>query len=150
RGVGAISLVGGTKREIEVKLRPQAMEALGVSVDQVMNALRSENQELPAGALQSSSTEQIVQIKGRALAPEDFARIIVARRGGQAVTLDQVAEVRDGQEEQDSLALLNGQRGLFLTVIKAQGENAVATVDGLVAMLDDVRKMVPEGVELKV
>lgn len=150
RGVGAINLVGGTKREVTVHLRPQAMESLGVSVDQVMNALRSENQELPAGALQSSATEQIVQIKGRALAPEDFARIIVARRGGQAVTLDQVAEVRDGQEEQDSLALINGERGLFLTVIKAQGENAVATVEGLVEMLDEVRTLVPEGVELKV
>jgi len=150
RGVGAINIVGGTKREIEIRIRPAQLEALGIGVDQVMNAIRNENQELPAGELRSKSLETVVQIKGRVTNPDDFRRIIVARRAGQPVTLGEVAEVRDGQEEEESLALLNGKRALFLSVVKAQGQNTVDTVDGLVRMADDVRKLVPSGVQLTV
>lgn len=51
RGVGSVSLVGSLKREINIYLKPTALEAFGVSADQVMNAVRSENRDLPAGAL---------------------------------------------------------------------------------------------------
>ena len=50
RGVGSVTLVGGVKREINIYLKPAAMEALGVSADQVVAAVRSENQDLPLGA----------------------------------------------------------------------------------------------------
>ncbi|MBO4119622.1 efflux RND transporter permease subunit [Cupriavidus gilardii] len=150
RGVGAISIVGGTKREIEIRIRPAQLEALGIGVDQVMNAIRNENQELPAGELRSSATETVVQIKGRVVDPAAFKQIIVARRGNQPVTLEQVAEVRDGEQEQESLALLGGKRALFLSVVKAQGQNTVDTVDGLIRMTDEVRKLVPAGVQLTV
>jgi len=62
RGVGAASLVGGVKREINIYLKPDAMEAFGVGVDQVMAAVRSENQNLPAGSLRSRESERLVQI----------------------------------------------------------------------------------------
>ncbi|MCT9070960.1 efflux RND transporter permease subunit [Cupriavidus gilardii] len=150
RGVGAISIVGGTKREIEIRIRPAQLEALGIGVDQVMTAIRNENQELPAGELRSSATETVVQIKGRVVDPAAFRQIIVARRGNQPVTLEQVAEVRDGEQEQESLALLGGKRALFLSVVKAQGQNTVDTVDGLIRMTDEVRKLVPAGVQLTV
>ncbi len=150
RGVGAINIVGGTKREVEIRIRPAQLEALGIGVDQVMNAIRSENQELPAGELRSSSTETVVQIKGRVPTPDAFRHIIVARRAGQPVTLGEIADVRDGQEEQESLALLDGKRALFLSVVKAQGQNTVDTVDGLVRMAEEVRKLVPAGVQLTV
>ncbi len=91
RGVGAINLVGGTKREVEIRIRPAQLEALGIGVDQVMNAIHNENQELPAGELRSSATETVVQIKGRVPTPEAFRQIIVARRAGQPVTLGEIA-----------------------------------------------------------
>ncbi|WP_029050311.1 efflux RND transporter permease subunit, partial [Cupriavidus sp. amp6] len=150
RGVGAINLVGGTRREVEIRIRPAQLEALGIGVDQVMNAIRNENQELPAGEMRSAATETVVQIKGRVPTPDAFRQIIVARRAGQPVTLGEIADVRDGQEEQESLALLDGKRALFLSVVKAQGQNTVDTVDGLVRMTDEVRKLVPAGVRLNV
>ena len=129
RGVGSVTLVGGVKREIQIVLKPEAMEALAVGVNQIMDALRSENQELPAGNLRSLQGEQVVQIEGRLKSPEDFRNIIVARRNGNPITLKQVAEVRDGQEEIDSLALLNGVRTLSIDILKAQGENTIEVVD---------------------
>ena len=53
RGVGSVSLVGGTKREINLYLNPQAMESLGISADQVENAVKTESQDLPVGSLRS-------------------------------------------------------------------------------------------------
>ncbi|GIZ53259.1 efflux RND transporter permease subunit [Noviherbaspirillum aridicola] len=131
RGVGSVSLVGGVRREIQVHVKPFEMEALGIGIDQVMNALRSENLELPAGAIRSGSDEKVVQIRGKLRQPQDFERIVVARRGGQPVTLSQIATVVDGQEEQESLALYNGQRTLAVSVQKAQDQNTIDVVDGI-------------------
>ena len=138
RGVGSVSLVGGVRREVDIYVKPVEMEALGIGIDQVINAVRNENQELPSGAIRSSADEKVVQIQGRVKNPEDFGRIIVAHRGGQPVLLSQVANVVDGQEEQESLAMYNGQRTLALNIVKAQGENTIAVVDGLQAALKEL------------
>ena len=131
RGVGSVSLVGGVKREIKIYLKPNEMEALGLGVDQVINALRNENQELPTGAIRSLENEKVVQIQGRIKNPQDFGRIIVTKRGGQAVLLSQVATIVDGQEEQESLALHNGQRTVALDILKAQGQNTIEVANGI-------------------
>ena len=150
RGVGAVSLVGGVKREINVYLKPAAMEAFGVAVDTVMAAVRSENQDLPAGALRSRESERTVQISGRVKRPEDLGGLIVARRNNQPVRLDQVATVSDGPEEIESLALYNGQRTLALEVQKSQGQNTIEVVDGLLKALDAARPQLPAGMALDV
>ncbi len=153
RGVGSVSLVGGSKREINIYLNPQAMEALGITADQVASAVRNENQDLPVGAIRSLAQERIVKIDARMKRPEDFGKIIVARKsgagGGAAVTVDQVASIRDGSQEIDSLALYNGQRTLLLTVQKAQGENTIAVVDGLNKAIKELQAQLPAGTRLE-
>ncbi|WP_151636541.1 efflux RND transporter permease subunit [Noviherbaspirillum aerium] len=138
RGVGSVTLVGGVKREIQIYVRPGEMEALGIGIDQVMNALRNENQELPTGAIRSAADEKVVQIQGKVKNPQDFNRIIVARRGGQPVTLSQIATVVDGQEEQESLALYNGKRTLAVSILKAQGQNTIDVADGMKEAIRDL------------
>ncbi|HZW14058.1 MAG TPA: efflux RND transporter permease subunit [Noviherbaspirillum sp.] len=138
RGVGSVTLVGGVKREVQIYVKPGEMEALGIGIDQVINALRNENQELPSGAIRSSADEKVVQIQGKVKDPQDFGRLIVARRGGQPVFLSQIATVVDGQEEQESLALYNGQRTLALAVLKAQGQNTIDVADGMKEALKEL------------
>jgi HAE1 family hydrophobic/amphiphilic exporter-1 len=149
-GVGQATLVGGVKREIKVYLNLEALEAQKIGADQVIQALRSENQELPAGTIVSSSQERIVQIKGRLLAPQDFRNLIVARRGGKAVTLGQVAEIEDGQQEDENVALINGQRALSIDIVKAQGENTIAVVDGVRRAVNDMAVLLPAGVKVEI
>ena len=154
RGVGSVTLVGAVEREINVYLRPEAMEALGVGVDQVINAVRTENQDLPAGALRSSESERVVQITGRLQRPEDFKQIIVARKGSAGSTVPvrlwQVADVVDGPQEVESLALYNGRRTLALDVLKAQGENTIDVVDGLNRVVEELKPQLPPGVSVDV
>ncbi|AMM23489.1 efflux RND transporter permease subunit [Variovorax sp. PAMC 28711] len=149
RGVGSVTLVGGTKREINLYLNPQAMEGFGVSTEQVVNAVRNENQALPVGSVRSLEQDRVVQIDARMERPEDFGRIIVMRKGGAPIRVEQVARVSDGAQELDSLALYNGQRTLLLSVQKAQDENTIAVVDGLVKAIAEIRSQLPPGVKLE-
>lgn len=149
RGVGSVSLVGGTKREINLYLNPAAMESFGVTADQVATAVRNEAQDLPVGSVRSLTQERVVQIDARMQRPEDFGRLIVARRGGSPVRLDQVARVSDGAQELDSLALYNGQRTLLLSVQKAQDENTIQVVDGLYKTIDEMKGQLPPGLSLQ-
>ena len=149
RGVGVVNLVGGTKREIQIQLKPQAMNALGITSDQVAQAVKSENQDFPLGSVRSSDRERVLQIEGRMKRPEDFNDIIVARRGNQSVRLGQVATVVDGPQELENMALYNGERTLLLTVQKAQDENTIDVIDGLNKTLREMQTLVPAGLRLE-
>jgi len=148
RGVGSVVLVGGTKREINLYLDPAAMESLGVSGEQVIAAVKAENQDIPVGSVRSVSQDRVVQLQARMERPEDFGRIIVARRGNTPIRLSQVATVKDGAQELESLALYNGQRTLLLSVQKAQDENTIQVIDGLNQAVQEMKPRLPAGVRL--
>ncbi|MGE0100556.1 MAG: efflux RND transporter permease subunit [Hydrogenophaga sp.] len=149
RGVGSVTLVGATRRAINIDLDPSAMEALGVTTEQINTAVRNENQDLPVGTLKAGEAERVVQVLSRLQNPRDFENIIVARRGGQAVRLGQVAKVSDGTQEVESLALYNGQRTLLLQVQKAQDENTIAVTDGLKNAVASLGAELPPGMRLE-
>ena len=149
RGVGAVNVLGGSRREINIYLRPDAMESLGVSADQIAAAVRNENQDLPVGSLRSVSQERVIQVQSRVKRPEDFANIIVARKGTTPIRLAQVATIKDGAQEIENMALYNGERTLMLTVQKAQDANTIEVVDGLASTLTELRKQMPAGIRLE-
>ena len=149
RGVGSVTVVGGTQREINLYLNPAALEAYALTPDQIVAAVRNENQDLPVGTIRSPAREQVVQIQARIERPQDFGKIVVARRNGTPVRLEQVAQVVDGAQEIDSLALYNGERTLLLTVQKSQDENTIEVVDGLQKAIAEMQKQLPPGLRLE-
>ena len=149
RGVGSVTMVGGTKREINIYLNPQALESFGITPEQVANAVRNENQDFPLGSIQSKEQDRIIQIEGRMQRPEDFERIIVTRKNGAPVRVAQLARVADGPQEVENLALYNGARTLLLSVQKAQDENTIAVVDNLHKTLADMKAQLPPGLRLE-
>jgi hydrophobic/amphiphilic exporter-1 (mainly G- bacteria), HAE1 family len=149
RGVGSVALVGATKREINIYLNPQALESYGVSADQVATAVRNENQDLPVGAVRSLTQERVVQVQARMQRADDFAKIIVTRKAGSAITVGMLARINDGAQEAESLALYNGQRTLLLAVQKAQDDNTIDVVDGLKKTIADITPLLPPGVKLE-
>ncbi|MFO1319893.1 MAG: efflux RND transporter permease subunit [Burkholderiales bacterium] len=150
RGVGRVTLVGGARREVQISLRPPDMEALGVGVDQVMRAIRDENQDLPAGSLSGRESERLVKVQGRIESVRQFRDVIVARRSGSPVHLWQVAQVADGQAEEESVAIVNGQRGLALDIVKAQSANTLDVVAGVHEVVRELEKSLPAGVRITV
>ena len=107
-GVGTIELSGDVKREMAVYLNTDKLAAFGISVDQVVGAIRSQNQNQAAGFLVGQRTERLVRVQGKFKDAADFERMIVSRRGAGAggsspVTLGMIATVRDTEREEASL-----------------------------------------------
>src|SRR5687768_1767844 len=149
-GVGEVRIAGGLAREVRVNLLPSRMEALGVTVPQVMGALQSQNLEVPAGRVEQGANERIVRVTGRITDARQFGDVIVASRGGQPVRLGDVARVEEGTEEERSLALVDGRRAVALDIIKVSGANTVAVADEVQEEIAKIQETLPEGVQLSV
>ena len=149
-GVGDVQIAGGLEREVRVFIQPNQLQAHGVSVSEIMDALQRQNLEVPAGRVEAETTEQLVRVTGRIRDVQEFARVIVAAPGGNPVRLAQVATVQDATEEERSLALVNGERAVSLDVLKVSGANTVAVADGVLAAVDELRAAMPQGTSLQV
>jgi hydrophobic/amphiphilic exporter-1 (mainly G- bacteria), HAE1 family len=149
-GVASVESVGGLEREIRVELEPSRMEALGVSIEQVISALRAQNTEVPLGRLERGRTEQTVRVRGRMARPEDFGEIVVLERSGTPIHLREVAGIADASEEERSLARVNGERAVALEVRKTPGANTVSVAEAAKAMVAELSTELPAGVELRV
>ena len=149
-GVARIDVNGKVTRQILIQIKPNALNALGLGIDQVMNAIRTANQDMPAGRISRGQNDTIVRIEGKIKDPAQFGRIIVAQQGAGPVYLSQVADVIDGEKEETSIARINGQRSITIDVLKAQDANIVETGQGLVVAVEALKKRLPKNVELSV
>ncbi|GAA5184992.1 efflux RND transporter permease subunit [Niveibacterium umoris] len=149
KGVGRASLVGGIKREIQIRLDPFRMRALYVGVEQVVDALRRENQMLPAGALKNLRQEMQVQVQGRLKEPHAFEDIVIVQRGDAPIRLRDIATVEDGEAEPTSHALINGKPALSIDIFKVSKANTVEVADGVRKTVADLNKNLPDGMQLE-
>src|SRR5688572_30808459 len=117
-GVGEVNIVGGTARQIQVQLDPTAMRAYGISPLQVSNALRSENQEVPAGRVERGEQQRLIRVTGRIKDPTAFGDLVVATRNGVPVRVRDVGTVIDGTEMPRSAAYMNNDRAVTLDILK--------------------------------
>ncbi|HEU0200591.1 MAG TPA: efflux RND transporter permease subunit [Burkholderiaceae bacterium] len=148
-GVGRVELAGTATRQVQVRLDPARLSAFGLTVDQVVQALRTANVSVPVGAISNPTSEAIVRVDGRLTTPAEFGKIIVARKQGVPILLSQVADVRDAERERDSISRINGQPAIGVMVFKAQDANTVDVGRQLKAAAEDMRKLLPTGAELK-
>ncbi|MFA7278976.1 MAG: efflux RND transporter permease subunit [Sterolibacterium sp.] len=148
-GVGNVGVTGSVVRQVQINLKPALMQAHGIGVDQVINAVQGANQDFPAGSITTGVVEQLVRVEGKIKEPLGFGKIIVVRQAGSPVYLNQVAEVVDGEQEEVSIARINGKRSIGVGVFKVQDANIVEVGEGVVAALEDLKKRLPEGVEVK-
>jgi len=153
-GVGNIEVNGSVQRELAIRLKPEMMAAYGVGIDQIIAAVRVENQDAPAGSLVSDRTERVVRVRGRIRNVQDFERIIVARRGTgantSAVTLGQLADVRDTQREENSLATVDGKRGVSIQIRKTRGANTIEMAQSIRKQIGELKKALPADVALEI
>jgi hydrophobic/amphiphilic exporter-1 (mainly G- bacteria), HAE1 family len=149
-GVAKVDVTGGVKREMMVDLLPAALQANNLSVNEVVAALEQQNLAVPVGSLTGVLDERTIRLKGRLLDVQDFANIAVADRGGRLIRLGQVATIRDGTEEQRTLALLDGVEAVGLEVTKSSGVSTTEVTAKVAAAVERIQKRMPKGVELKV
>jgi len=124
-GVAAAEVTGGLEQEIQVQLSLDRLRALGVSPQQVVSAIKTENLDIPAGRLTEAGREQLLRTPGKFQRVEDIAQVVVADQGGLPVRIRDVATVRDGFKEVRSYSRLDGRDNIFISVRKQSGTNTV-------------------------
>jgi HAE1 family hydrophobic/amphiphilic exporter-1 len=149
-GVAQVKIVGDIAPELTVALRPEALEANGVSVGQVVQALQFSNLAAPVGALTSDRRESTIRLQGRLDGPQQFEAITVATSGGRLVRLGDVASVSAGTEEARSAALYNGREAVGIEIIKASGASTTDVAERILERVAELEAELPEGVELTV
>ncbi len=150
RDVGRATIAGGVKRQINIELDPGRMDSLRVGVNDIMRAIRDENQNFPAGNVARGNDDRIVEVTGRVTEPGNFADLIVARRGLAPVYLRQVATVIDGQQELENVATQNGERALAIDVVKTQGANTIEVARGVRRAMAELQGSLPPDVKLEI
>ncbi len=148
-GVGKVDLVGQSKREVNVNIDPLRLEALGMGVDEVIAGLQSENVNTPLGRLNRGGSEYPLRISGKPAAPDLFKTMIVAQRNGRPIPLGEVADIRDGIEEQRSLAYVNGVPAIGLDILKQSGANTVGVVERVQKQIEVIQKELPPGTTIE-
>lgn len=149
-GVGAITVIGGPLRQLNVFLRPQDLTAYRLSPGSVMNAIMANNRQYPIGQLSAAQSEVSVQMTSHYTTARHFSDMIIASSHGQLIRLNQVADVVDGQAELVDYAMVNDQRVVALDVIPQQGANIVAVVDHIRRSVAALRPLLPADVQLTV
>ncbi|HET9236648.1 MAG TPA: efflux RND transporter permease subunit [Oligoflexus sp.] len=149
-GVADVTVVGGVERELTVELQPQALQAAGVSVAQVVQTLQAQNVAAPVGRLTGSYNERAIRLSGRLQGPEDFKQVAIATVNGKAIRLGDVAQVSDGSEEQRTLALYNGQRAVGIDIKKSTNSSTTAVSNRIREDIKRIQEGLPQGVNLQI
>ncbi|MCH4246360.1 MAG: efflux RND transporter permease subunit [Acinetobacter populi] len=149
-GVGRVDMMGDIKRQIRIEIDPMRMQSYGIGINQVIQALQSENTQIPSGTLSNANRELVVEIQAKFKQPADFNTLVVANRNGVAITLDQIATIQDSQAEQETSAFLNGNAALSVDILRNSDANVINVVDALYKRLDTIKTQLPEGTTLTV
>ncbi|NVI81622.1 efflux RND transporter permease subunit [Janthinobacterium sp. BJB401] len=154
KGVGDVELGGGSLPAVRVELLPYQLNHYSVSMEDVRAAIQASNANRPKGAI--SGDERSLQIYSGATtasggrSASDYRSLVVAWRDGAAIRLDDVADVVDGVENNNTLGLFNGDPAVIVLITRQPGANVIATVDGVRALLPQLQAQLPGDIKLQV
>ncbi|RKH01334.1 efflux RND transporter permease subunit [Corallococcus carmarthensis] len=144
-GVSQVVPIGGSVKQYQVLLRPESLQALGVSFEQVAHALRTTNQNASGGFYVQGGQEYLLRAVGRARGVADLAGTVVKVRGGVPITVGQVADVQVGPRIKRGEGSANAEPAVILAVMKQPDANTLALTERLDAVLDEVQATLPQG-----
>lgn len=147
KGVGNVSYSGGPKRVVYVETSPEKLDAYNMSIEQIGNAIRMENQNLPAGSVRMGKEDYQLRVEGEFKESAYLRDIVVSNQGGKTVFLKDVAVVRDTLKDLMMDTRVNGERSLMLYVTKQSGANAVAVADNVKLELSKLKATLPNDVK---
>lgn len=144
-GVARVDVRGGLKREIHVLLDAERLEALNLAPQTVVQALRQQNRNTPAGVVEQFDDNILLRSIGEAEKVEDFENVVVdvrtAADGSQnPIFLKDIARIVDTYEEPNNIVRVNGEPGIRLSVSKQSGSNTVAVADRVLGALDGINR----------
>jgi multidrug efflux pump len=150
RGTAQVSLAGAEQPAVRVAVDPAAATAAGVSLEQVRTAITRANVTQPTGRIEGPEQAASIAVNDRLATPAEFGGIVVRQEGGALVRLDSIARVELGARDRRQAGLYNGRPAIILTIFKQADANVVEVVDGIRALLPDLQRWVPAGIQISV
>jgi HAE1 family hydrophobic/amphiphilic exporter-1 len=148
-GVASADVSGGRRRQIRIELSKEKITALDLSVDRVINLLRTENQNIPLGEIDEGDMTFLLRSPGQFTNLDDIRNLVVVTKAGVPVYMRDIAEVRDTTEDVRSVVRVNGKPGVRLQVRKQSGENTVEVARAVRAEMDRINREM-QGIKLTI
>ena len=147
-GVSYVVNLGGFVREYQVLLKPEALRSYGVTIADVSEAIAASNRNSTGGILTQGKQEQLIRGLGQIQSVDDIAEIVVDNRNGVPIYVSNVADVSIGPMFRRGSAGHNGKAAVKVMVEKQFRGDTIETIENIKATLADIRKDIPEGVEI--
>ncbi len=162
-GVALVSLYGGRERAVRVEVSQNRLEAYGLTLSQVTQALAAQNIQIGSGSVYEGNFKYLVQTEGQFDSIEDIKNAVITYKGGgvnpmtgaslgsmQPIRLRDFADVSDSYKDASNTTYVNGKPGIYISMQKQSGTNSVEVADNIYAALGDIESYLPSGVELTV
>jgi multidrug efflux pump len=149
-GVGLVSISGGQKPAVRVKANPTAVSAMGMSMEQLRSAIASANVNQAKGNFDGRRLAYTIEANDQLLSSDEYRPLVVAYRGGQPVTLSEVADVEDDPENVEQAAWMNTVPAVILNVQRQPGANTIAVVDSVKKVLPRLKDSLPAGISVSI
>ncbi|WP_088187307.1 efflux RND transporter permease subunit [Desulfosporosinus sp. FKA] len=149
-GVGNVTLSGGEKKELMIKLDKSAVEYYGITVNTLINKLNSVNINIPGGELKQDNVDQSVRVIGQFKNIEDAQNLMVPTANGGTVRLGNIAQISLEEPEATSLARFNGHKTMTIIVGKQSDANVVEVANSVKKELESIKKTIPVGIQMDI
>jgi len=147
-GVGTTAIRSGIKHEIHITVDQNALRARDLSITSVVNALQSQQLEVPAGSITQGTTDLSVYFDSLATHVETLGEIVVTRTPTGPVYLRDVATVQDTFKTRTSIVRVDGQEGISLVIVKLADANSISVVDSVKQKMVELNSQLPQGTHL--
>ena len=149
-GVGEVDLSGGRLREIRVFADAEKLNAYGITINELQDAIRNQNVEVPGGTIRRGETALGVRTLGRIEAAEQFNNIIVANVKGAPIRVKDVGRVEDSYPDPVTWNLLHGKEAVVLSLQRQSGTNTLEVIEAAKAKLREIQRTLPPGISIEI
>jgi HAE1 family hydrophobic/amphiphilic exporter-1 len=150
-GVAQVSVQGGLIPQVNVVMKPDALEAYGISINQVSQALQAQNLSVPGGTTTEAGQNWTIRTNAYFQSADELKKaVIVSRPGGLPVTLDQIADVQQGYQPISQYTHLNGKDAVVLGITAQTGANIVQVDNQVKASLARLGRQLPPGMKIDI
>lgn len=135
-GVASVSVSGAQNRQIDVYVDPTALYGYDADISDIASAIMAQNQNMPAGSANTMGKELSARVLGKFDSLNDIENVPFMTKGGQVINLRDIAKVRDSFTDVTTVARLNGDNAISITISKESDANTVDVVNGIKSALD--------------
>ncbi|VVP83135.1 Multidrug resistance protein MdtB [Pseudomonas fluorescens] len=149
-GVGMVSIAGGQRQAVRIKVNPEALAANSLNLSDVRTLISASNVNQPKGNFDGPTRVSMLDANDQLTSPEDYANLILAYKNGAPLRLKDVAEIVDGAENERLAAWANLNQAVLLNIQRQPGANVIEVVDRIKALLPSITDNLPAGLDVTV